>query len=316
LKQRQHHSITTPSSSSQRDLSSTPVATPHQTLPTSPRHSRNIQHNVLHSPPTTQPSDISVIPRSSHAHRPRTDISPYLTKTTADTTSTRRLQQLALLEKVADESARMLPQSLVAGSVPIPPSPMSVLPTASVGPDHTRGMYYNSPSSLSLGPRPNSSHYENTDYTDFNTRAKAGQAFHRGFARTQDSQGNLSMNHSQLLALMNNAAPAAPHQRSFQQPLSFPSEHSHSHPPLYGPASFPPTSSISPYVVPTGARNMAATDFPLVDPNRFASATPAVDSFPLKMAPTNTTHTLLSILNGRPPLPGNPVGPTSVHQPI
>jgi mRNA-decapping enzyme subunit 2 len=312
LKPRQRRSITSPSGSSQRDLSSTPVAAPHQVLPTSPSHGRNNQNDTLHSPPAAQASDTSALLRSPHAHRPRTDISPYLTKTTTDTTSTRRLQQLALLEKVADESARMAPQSLVAGPVSVPPPPMSVPPGASAGP----GIYYNSHSSLSPGPRPHSTNHENIDYPDFNTRAKGRQAYHRGFTQTQ---GNLSMNQSQLLALMNNAAPVAPRPHSFQQPLGFPPEQFHPLPPLYGPPPFPPNSNItnfSPYAGPAGPRNIAATDFPFPNPNRFASATPAVDSFPLRMAPTNTAHTLLSILNGRPPLPGNPAGPTSVHQQI
>ncbi|EKM83889.1 hypothetical protein AGABI1DRAFT_66937 [Agaricus bisporus var. burnettii JB137-S8] len=313
-----HQSIASPSSSSQRDLSSTPVATPQRTQPISSHHSHNLRNDALYSPSTTQAPDNSAVARSPYAHRPRTDISPYLTKATVDTTSTRRLQQLALLEKVADESARMVPQSSAGGPVSIPVSPMSIPPTASVDPDFTRGVYYHTPSS-SLGSRPDSSNHESLNYLDSNPHTKARQAFHRGFPQSQDSQGNLSMDHSQLLALMNNAAPVAPHPHSFQQPFGFPSGHFQPHSPLYGPTSFPSTSNIpnnSPYVVPMSARSMASAGFPVSNPNRFASATPAVDSFSLRMAPTNTAHTLLSILNGRPTLPGNPAGPASVNQPI
>lgn len=331
LKSRSHKSNASSSSDLQRDSSYTPVAASHQPQHLSPRHGKNHTREVLHSPPHTHKNDTSAAPTSPNTHRPRTDISPYLTKATVDTTSARRLQQLALLERVADESARMLPQPRHAAPAQWPPvsathpgSPTAVTLPASVHPTLSLGVYYSSAPQPLASPHQNLPSYNSPSQMDFQTRAKTSQASHRGPTQTP---GSLSMNQSQLLALMNNTQPVHSHPRSFQQPPSFPppppppSHHPRPHTQFY--SSTPSFSSsgatdLPPHPVAGSiAPNFSTHGFAFSGPDRFASATPAVDSFPMRTVPPSTAQTLLSILNGNRPLQGNPVtAPTSFNQPI
>lgn len=307
-----HRSDRSFSSEIRRDSSSTPTATPH---PVSPHHTAQ-SREAMYSPSHAHNPDSSVFSSTSPLmRRPmRTDISPYLPKKAEDTTSTRRLQQLALLEKVADESARMLPQARVAPttvqhSAPAMHlgSPVSVPMSASAAAVLPQGIYYSTPQQhpLTSPLHVYSGVNSHANQMNFQARAKTSQAYHRSPLQTP---GRLSMNQSQLLTMMNNAQPPLqPH--PFPQPMPNISQRSVPYSEIYNSTThFTPPTGIPPYPAP---RNVGP-GFPLHSafppaPNRFASATPAVDSFAGRTVPGNTAQTLLSILNGNRPLQGNPI---------
>ncbi|KXN90034.1 mRNA decapping complex subunit 2 [Leucoagaricus sp. SymC.cos] len=299
---------TTSSHDFTRDSSCTPVATARQLQPLSPCQPPVHPQGALRSPSQARGSDAPAPANSPYTRRTiRTDISPYLTKASEENASARRLQQLALLEKVADESAKMLPQTratTAALSSPLPMahrgSPELVPPPVSGVFPPSHGVFYSS-----SPPQPQPSTSAIPSFPSFLSdgqmdRARTSQALHKGVSQAPSSQ---SMNQNQLLALMNSAQPLPPHPRSIQRPASnfgAPYPHSYPHPTL--PAFPGPTTQMA-YPTPRNLPpNLPPYGPALPAPNRFASATPAVDSFPPRVVPQSTAQTLLSILNGNRPL--------------
>jgi mRNA-decapping enzyme subunit 2 len=171
-------------------------------------------------PPRPQPqiavhSPIQSTARVNTSRRVSTaDVSPYLSRATEVPTSAKRLQQLALLESVADESARMTPLLAARTMVPHmryplpspsnPPQPMSMHNLNSAPPcnqttAHPEG---NGP----FKPLNPSSGHVNINHDPFQVRARTSQAFHRN--PIQPYSGSMSMNQSQLLNIMNGAGPS------------------------------------------------------------------------------------------------------------
>lgn len=156
-----------------------------------------------------------------------TDLLPSLQRPAENTTSTKVLRQLALLEAVADESARMSPflnhaapsnaeatyhnaRNTLPDSVPPPPM-MSYH-------SHDLRMGY----TVQPPPTHSVSHmFSSTPLPQdqFQTRSKTSHTYHRG--PLGGPSGSLSMNQSQLLSLMSGprAAPQTPH--LYSQPSQF-----------------------------------------------------------------------------------------------
>jgi len=273
-----------------RDSSSTPTAAPNGSSPFSSGHLPTGSYEPSYSPrqacnshlpgPVTNPTSYCPI---------RTDISPYLTKSSVDMTSTtRRLQQLALLERVADESAKMLPQAAALGSTPSLLNAYSGSHT-SVPPHGIpfSGVFYSTPprqlpsSAVQIPYNLSRSHPNQVIYDD-----------------TSQALNNQIMNHS-------HPAPSKP---SFERPASNFGVRPQSYVYDYNPTSPLPTPLIQP-----------RDSFPFrvgLSGHRFASATPAVDSFPSRGMPVSTAQTLLSILNGNQLLQSNSVVPPPANRPI
>ncbi|EDR14983.1 uncharacterized protein LACBIDRAFT_300645 [Laccaria bicolor S238N-H82] len=142
------------------------------------------------------------------------DVSPYLSRAVEVPTSAKRLQQLALLESVADESARMTPLLASRAVVPHmrypipspsnPPQPMSMYNLNSALPSNqlTAHPEANGP----FKPLYPSSGHVNNNHDPFQVRARTSQAFRRN--PIQPYSGSMSMNQSQLLNIMNGAGPS------------------------------------------------------------------------------------------------------------
>ncbi|KAJ3564386.1 hypothetical protein NP233_g8330 [Leucocoprinus birnbaumii] len=311
-----HGQNLSPSYESARDSSCTPIATSNH--PSSPPYSPSHIRQPSRSPVQKHNSDTFAAATSPVSRRAiRTDISPYLTKASADNTSAKRLQQLALLEKVADESARMLPQARAATAAPptIPaahPGSATSVPSQISGGFSPHAVYYSSsPPQLPGSSVQNAHAYLHGGYSG---RAHTSQAF-RGAA--PQPLGSQSMNQAQLLALMNHpqVVPSIQRPASNFAPRAQPYSHAYNSMSAF---VVPPGPAIQPLYQSPG--NMPP-NFPphgvgLPGPNRFASATPAVDSFPPRTVSANTAQTLLSILNGNRPLQSNPVVAPSTNRSI
>jgi len=275
-----------------RDSSSTPIAAPNGSSPFSSGHLPTSSHEPSYSPrqarnsgPATKPPSYCPI---------RTDISPYLAKPSVDITSTtRRLQQLALLERVADESAKMLPQ--VQGATALRPTP-SILNAYSSShtsvPSHgipLSGVFYSTP----VRQLPSS-----TVQIPYNlSRSHPNQAVYDGTSQVLNNQ------------IMNHFHSAPLNLPSFERPASNFGVRPHSYVHDCNPTSPLPAPSAQP-------RDSLPVGVNLSGLNRFASATPAVDSFPSRGTPASTAQTLLSILNGNQLSQSKPVVPLPANRPI
>ncbi|KAJ6604641.1 Dcp2, box A domain-containing protein, partial [Mycena vulgaris] len=137
------------------------------------------------------------------------DISPYLARSSEVPGSAKRLKQLALLESVADESARMLshrpppmvnPRPMMHGtSVPHYPLPPASVPPPPVFPHNPMQVLYSS------GQPPPAHNFNNGMHPGqdpFQVRPWTSQAFHRG-PMHPPGPSSMSMSQGQLLALMN-----------------------------------------------------------------------------------------------------------------
>lgn len=148
------------------------------------------------------------------------DISPYLARSAEVPGSAKRLQQLALLESVADESARMMSQrppppplvhprlghTMVPQHYPLPPA--SVPPPPIFPHDPMQVLY-----SSGQPPPPHGFHGMHPGQDPFQVRPWTSQAFHRGpMGGPPPHPGgpsSMSMSQGQLLALMNGPRPHA-----------------------------------------------------------------------------------------------------------
>ncbi|KAH6917393.1 DCP2-domain-containing protein [Coprinopsis sp. MPI-PUGE-AT-0042] len=202
---------------------------------------------VIESIPAANASNSPMLapasPRSPTARRTATaDISPYLSKAVEVPMSARRLQQLALLESVAQESARRTPMlpSLPAGMPSNFGGPVSLGPNFHQPPASQPLNHYATPSFTGQPlPAPMYPTFANAPppAQDPMMRSRTSQAFHRnGY---QGPSGSMSMSQHQLLSLINGARPSAspPPQRGPPPP-----PHTHGLHPMYnaGPPLFNP----------------------------------------------------------------------------
>ncbi|KAJ7487590.1 Dcp2, box A domain-containing protein, partial [Mycena galericulata] len=141
------------------------------------------------------------------------DISPYLARSSEVPGSAKRLKQLALLESVADESARMLSHrspppgnarpAMNNGTPHYPLPPASVPPPPAFQHDPMQVLY------SSGQPHPPAFHGMHPGQDPFQVRPWTSQAFHRGPMHPA-GPSSMSMSQSQLLGLMNGAPRGTP----------------------------------------------------------------------------------------------------------
>ncbi|KAJ6519808.1 Dcp2, box A domain-containing protein, partial [Mycena sanguinolenta] len=153
------------------------------------------------------------------------DISPYLARSSEVPGSAKRLKQLALLESVADESARMqFPRSPLpmvnqirpnSAVIPHYPLPSASVPPAPIFPHHDpMQVLYSSGQHPPHPPPPPPAHgFNNGMHDPFQVRPWTSQAFHLGPMggvppmHHVAGPSRMSMSQSQLLSLMNNRGP-------------------------------------------------------------------------------------------------------------
>lgn len=264
---------------------------------------RNTSRSTRTATPLTGTSPTFSTSQASRRVSSTADISPYLSRAAEIPTSAKRLQQLSLLESVADESARMAPiiaaRAAMAGRGPIsngyPQPPSSVPPHLLSNPRDLGNLY----SSYHPGPIPANvqPHYSSDVQDPFQVRSRTSQAFHR--APTHNPTGSVSMNQNHLATINGSRlGPVSPNFQAgpqlMQQQQQRPPQVYNVGPPLYGSSPhvpyFPPTmNGLPPYPSPLP---------PLAGPHPSSNFNMP---FGVNMASHNpTSMTLLSILNGQP----------------
>ncbi|TFK30433.1 DCP2-domain-containing protein [Coprinopsis marcescibilis] len=180
-------------------------------------------HETSQITPAKSPQPVPFEPRSPSMRTSSTaDISPYLPRAVEIPSSARRLQQLALLESVANESAQMV--ATLSSSPGITGNNAGGPPQSFTPHIHNQlsaqSAYYQTqpmtqPFSNALRPL-----VQNHDA--FVVRSRTSQAFHR--AGFHSSPGSMSMNQHQLLSLINGAhpttGPSPPPQGLFNNPYT------------------------------------------------------------------------------------------------
>ena len=258
---------------------------------------------------TTSPMLAPASPRSPMARRTATaDISPYLSKAVEVPMSARRLQQLALLESVAQESARRTPmlEGRINASphVSMPMGPNFLPPQAAAPPNA-----YNTPRAFGghLAPGPMHPTFGNgpPPMYDPMMRSRTSQAFHRNVH--QGPSGSMSMSQQQLLSLITDGARTGPSPPP-RGPL-LPS-HSHGLQPMYntGPTPFPPPFMHGPPAPPPALPPFVnPTAFEMNRPRPFSTVPMSMGPMPpIPAQPLNAnSSSLLSLLN---------LGPSSVQR--
>ncbi|KAF8974040.1 hypothetical protein BDZ97DRAFT_418230 [Flammula alnicola] len=285
-------------------------------------HTDQNPNNAIRTTTPSPPSAVSPTSQTSRRASSTADISPYLSRAAEVPTSAKRLQQLSLLESVANESERiaarhaaMVSQGPVASPYP-PPSPSFPPPTI---PD--TGVFYSStypiPPSSAAGfhTRQPLGNFGPGHPDPFQVRSRTSQAFHRG--PMHHPTGSVNMSHSHLLATINgpHVGPVSAsyqmnsqfiHQQQ-QQPQIF-NAGPQFYPPQLNPRYLPAQPARQRYAThPLEAQPIGGRPYPPPNPN------PAPG---LTMAPPDshnpTAMSLLSILNGRPTQ--QPAVPAQVHQ--
>ncbi|KAE9408087.1 DCP2-domain-containing protein, partial [Gymnopus androsaceus JB14] len=210
--------------------------------------------NSLQSPPLSasdaaaSPSTSPVRPFRATSRRTSStaDISPYLARTTEIPSSAKRLKQIALLEAVANESARMSPilqirdaavngalkEHVTRYSQPVHPAQYEHNVLYSSGPMGMGGRGF--------PPPPVPGHLPMHDDA-FVVRPRTSQAVHRApYGGVPSMPGSMSMTHSQLSALMNPLPRASP---AIPQMLPGPAQYRFPPPPPGYPPFVPASSS-------------------------------------------------------------------------
>ncbi|KAF9270208.1 hypothetical protein L218DRAFT_20451 [Marasmius fiardii PR-910] len=214
--------------------------------------------------PDAPSSTASPRPSASRRTSSLADISPYLSKSVEIPSSAKRLRQLALLESVADESARLTPFFTSREAAPsymngmthqhlAPPLPLASAPQA-IGMGSSNIIYSSGPSALYQGNNIPQIPFRSPVRDPFQVRPRTSQAINRPVYHSPPST-SMSMNQSQLLALMNTSGPQPPLIQSrpplpqFQPPPvnpgltpSSPYHAPHIHPATYSPMTIPSTS--------------------------------------------------------------------------
>lgn len=298
-----------------QSANSTPTSSPLPQPQFSEENVASIERNASRSTRTATPlTGTSPTFSTSRRVSSTADISPYLSRAAEIPTSAKRLQQLSLLESVADESARMAPiiaaRAAMAGRGPIPngyPQPPSSVPPHLLSNPRDLGNLY---SSYHPGPIPANvqPHYFSDAQDPFQVRSRTSQAFHR--VPAHNPTGSVSMNQNHLLAAINGSrlGPVSPNFQAgpqLMQQQQRPPQVYNIGPPLYGSSPrvpyVPPTmNSFPPYPSPLP---------PLAGPHPSSNLN---IPFGVNMASHNpTSMTLLSILNGQPSQ--QPLVPAQVH---
>lgn len=234
------------------------------------------------------PLPVATFPRVNvpHGSASTADISPYLTR---PPTSAKTLKQLALLESVADESAKMGPILAQRDVALHPMTPAPLLLTFSQPHPRDLGILYSSKTPLPAPPFPMNSFSRPFPAVDpLHARAQTSFGFRDQFRH------NNSMRQNQLLALINNRhANATPHH--FPTPA----------PPTGSPSFMPPFANFPGSVPP-----LPQAGFHPIHPTNAVTTMgpPPVTMSPIQ--PQVLINPLLSIFNGnRTPVINNP-GPT------
>ncbi|KAF8622482.1 hypothetical protein AX15_006998 [Amanita polypyramis BW_CC] len=231
-----------------------------------------------------QPSASSTM-RSPHATSRQTsstaDISPYLSRPLDLPTSAKQLKQIALLESVVDESAKLVTTIMhhnstlpvaMDGSRPVLVSPPPSLPVPSNRPPHV--LYNHSPALLhQRSPLLGAPATTNvSSYSSLPVRSMTSHALFRGPMQTHMSSMNITQSHSLDVMGASNVTP-----EPFVQ----------SYGPMYTAVSTTNSGSMIPPQMQFG---------PLLPPRQFTRVTPTPTRFP---PPTHSasTNSLLSILN-------------------
>lgn len=278
------------------------------------KRNRNDEVIIKAKPSITSPLLHTSTPQTA-VRRPSgtADISPYLTKATEVPTSAKTLQQLSLLEAVAEESARLAPlvaaraAAVSRGPIPTPYSMPTAYP-ASQQMQNTAPLHTNYPvlpsSAAGFHPRYPASDPMNAYYDPFQVRSRTSQAFHR--PPMHNPTGSVSMNQNHLLAAFKGsrggpispgyqAVPQFLQQQQLQQPHIY-----NANMPFYGNPNQMPYQTAPP---PMHAFGMPPTSFPPQPTSPIRSyPTVAPNVAPnMSTAPINpqSTSSLLSILNGR-----------------
>lgn len=188
------------------------------------------------SPRLAHMSPVSPRRQMSRRSSSTADISPYLQKPAELPTTARRMKHLALLESVADESARMSPMIRDAPALPSapPPSnlgypypPASLPPQALQDPNDLRVLYSSSvaPGHLvpSYGPPSMAPGYPPGPIQDpFLVRPRTSFNYHRPmYAAAGMPSGGISMSQAEMLNLINaqpRANPAMAPSYPYQEP--------------------------------------------------------------------------------------------------
>ncbi|KAF4623710.1 hypothetical protein D9613_001799 [Agrocybe pediades] len=292
-----------------------------QSAPSSPEETRNLKEGAtLNSKPSlTSPSLRQSTPQTSVRRLSNSaDISPYLKKTAEVPTSAKTLQQLALLESVAEESAKMAPlvaaraAAVSRGPVPtpfsMPPNPYPPLPPPSMQnalPVHAN---YPGPPSSAAGfhPRYPSNEPINMYHDPFQVRSRTSQAFHR--PSMHNTTGSVSLNQNHLLATLNGSR-GGPISPNYQLPPQFLQQQQQQQPhmfsanmPFYGnpnqaPYHLPPPSMNTFAAVPSGTFPPQPPSIIRPYPTMVPNAVPPMSTVPPN---SQSTSSLLSILNSRP----------------
>jgi mRNA-decapping enzyme subunit 2 len=296
-------------------LGSFPPSTPHSSTShfNSTQSQLGLQSQSLSQPSASPTTSASISPTRSYSSRRSSstaDISPYLMRPTELPMSGKRLKQLALLESVADESARMTPmlgqrESTYAGYYsqssgprysfpPGPPASVPPPPFQPIDPDDSRVIYSSNPYAVPhVLPMPSASQHQprdDDDDDDFRVRPRS-QAYQRASLHPGFSPGSVSMNQNQLLAIMNgsHAAPSRPRPNISSSAI-------HTPPPPLG--CLPHTS------IPNGQRSVPGLHTMCTPPLLAPACAPSTNGFetgpphPTRVNPNNSQ--LLSILNGDP----------------
>ena len=268
---------------------------------TGPNHTE--PHSAAYSSASSTASSAISPSRSLSSRRSSstTDISPYLLRSAEMPVSGKQLKHLALLESVADESARMTPilgkrESLYPGysnanplsfsaRPPHAPAPTAPLPPSfqPSGPNDL-GAFYSSPSAVLLSAPVSMSHTQQPPAQEeaFRALPQTSIAYQRGPFYPGSLPGNVSMNQNQLLATMNGPRGAD------SQP---PHVQSNAHATFYANLSNG-SHSIS------GSHSMCLPDPASATSSTFGSTAPHSAPHPTRV--NNYNSQLLSILNGDP----------------
>lgn len=313
---------------------------PHTTLPRSqPQPDSSVKLNHQQSPPysttsssnTTAVSPVTTLTSSSPIASRRTgsitDISPYLNHATSPT-SAARMKQIALLEAVSAESARLMQSYKAAAANGLPanvndnfkdsatpslpptpsaasqfhmngisypvthPFPSGLVPTSPVrsqGYGDQRVLYASGPHFQPNELPPNMVPNSGAPYDPFQVRSRTSLAYHRGGSINPNPSGSASMNQTQLLALMNGSRTTPQVPHASVQP---------------------PQSREAPYYMPTQrgvhaamAPQQGLPSYPLPlpthsTPRPFTPVSIASAQVSLQGPPPSANNTLLSILNG------------------
>lgn len=188
-------------------------------VPSSPSHPT--ENNKHYSRDAEESLHSVVSPRMSPAVRRAStaDISPYLSRPTEIPTSAKTLQQIALLESVANEAAMMTPFL----NAPATGDSNGVTPSTLV-PSHNlnnhRILYSSTQNMMGPAGMPSLSAVQNANqinYDPYQVRSRTSQAYHRHNLHPTTA----SMNQTQLLSLMNVAsAPPPPTHQGFYPPTA------------------------------------------------------------------------------------------------